>query len=930
MRPIRLTMTAFGSYAQTTTVDFDRFHDGLFLITGDTGAGKTTIFDAIVFALYGEPSGQDRQTGMMHCDLVSRSTDTEAILRFLHGGKEYEVKRTLHFTRKRGSEDEYTGSTVDAVLTEPSEEPSGVRTLKGSKKVTDRITEIIGLDRNQFRQIVMLAQGEFRQFLKSDSEKKNEILGKLFDHSIYIRYEELITQACSALREKRRGAEEEITGYLEKVFTQPPETEGDVRWLAENPRLQQDLKDLVDQDQKDRAAAEEERRRRRAALDQLNTAIGEARAHNLLLEELEGKRSHLVKLDEQKDFYEQLQKRADLAAGINRRVRPAVRRFTEAEQAQRELEKRIADLAERLKQDRQKREEADAVARADEQKQKEAEQYAEEARRLRTLLPAYQQLKEAEEDLKTRREKLKLSQNRLTKLKQDAAEKGTEVLRAKESYDTQYRQFFDGQSGLLAEEIRRKLEEEDATVCPVCGTEIHRGQEQNLASLAQDMPTQKDVDQAKKNFESLDAGYAEMLRQGEALETSIRSDMDELTIREGEAEKQKQNLPYENEAAVEQKISQLDGQRSDIENMIRAHQETNAAAQKEYNTTKGALEVEKEKLPQAETLTGKTAEELDKVLAEAGFRSAEEAMRILVEAVCGRSPDPSETAEEALSKGPDPEEWIEQVRQRQQAFASDFKNTQERIQELEIQTKDWEKADLQKLQVEIDAADQVYEAADEVLRVKKELLQNHQKVAEGIAEEKMKLAQSAPAWKILSRLSALAAGSSGDGGKLSFDRYVMGATFREIIEKANFRLEILSGGQYQLVHQMQGYRKNAKAGLDIEVLDRNTGRQRESASLSGGESFIVSLALALGLSDVVRSHAGGQSLDTLFIDEGFGSLDDDVLDKAMNVLGGLTGDDHQLVGIISHVSRLEESIVQKLVVSGSPEGSRVRIVGTED
>ena len=129
---------------------------------------------------------------------------------------------------------------------------------------------------------------------------------------------------------------------------------------------------------------------------------------------------------------------------------------------------------------------------------------------------------------------------------------------------------------------------------------------------------------------------------------------------------------------------------------------------------------------------------------------------------------------------------------------------------------------------------------------------------------------------------------------------------------------------------MQGYRKNAKAGLDIEVLDRNTGRQRESASLSGGESFIVSLALALGLSDVVRSHAGGQSLDTLFIDEGFGSLDDDVLDKAMNVLGGLTGDDHQLVGIISHVSRLEESIVQKLVVSGSPEGSRVRIVGTED
>jgi len=151
-----------------------------------------------------------------------------------------------------------------------------------------------------------------------------------------------------------------------------------------------------------------------------------------------------------------------------------------------------------------------------------------------------------------------------------------------------------------------------------------------------------------------------------------------------------------------------------------------------------------------------------------------------------------------------------------------------------------------------------------------------------------------------------------------------------VIEKANIRLEIMSGGQYQLVHQAEAYRKNAKAGLDIEVLDRNTGIQRASGSLSGGESFIVSLALALGLSDVVQSYAGGQSLDTLFIDEGFGTLDDDVLDKAVQVLNSLSDDNQHLVGIISHVNRLEESIVQKIVVKNGQKGSSLHLEGIEN
>ena len=189
MKPILLKMTAFGSYANETIVDFNRFKNGLFLITGDTGAGKTTIFDAIVFALYGESSGSERTLEMMHSDHVDKSVDTVVELTFEQNGKQYYVQRKLHFRKTRGK-DAYSGSTVTAFFKEPND-----TTINVPKKITDRITEILGLNKDQFRQIVMLAQGDFKKFLKSGSDEKSEILGKLFDNSIYLLYQDLIGQA---------------------------------------------------------------------------------------------------------------------------------------------------------------------------------------------------------------------------------------------------------------------------------------------------------------------------------------------------------------------------------------------------------------------------------------------------------------------------------------------------------------------------------------------------------------------------------------------------------------------------------------------------------------------------------------------------------------------------------------------------------------
>ena len=246
------------------------------------------------------------------------------------------------------------------------------------------------------------------------------------------------------------------------------------------------------------------------------------------------------------------------------------------------------------------------------------------------------------------------------------------------------------------------------------------------------------------------------------------------------------------------------------------------------------------------------------------------------------------------------------------------------MDELSKQTEELVYTDLTELENQIKQADSDFLAANTACSKQEQLLENHRLTAKKVSRAKAELIKSEPAWQRLNRLADLAIGTSGEGGKLSFDRYVMGTVFREVLEMANRRLHTMSGGKYELIHQISAGHKAAKAGLEMEVLDMATGKRRDSKSLSGGESFLVSLSLALGLSDVVQSHTGSKRLDALFIDEGFGSLDNGTLDMALEALNQLTAG-KCLVGIISHVGKLEENIPQKIRVKNSEQGSSLEI-----
>ena len=1056
MRPIRLEMTAFGSYAGHSVIPFDRLEPGLFLITGDTGAGKTTIFDGIVFALYGRASGRDRTPEMMHSDLADKGVDTVVKLRFSQAGKEYDVVRSIHFPKKRKGEGGYGDPEIQASFSGGDLDP-----VEGASRVSAACEALLGLNAEQFRKIVMLAQGEFRDFLKADSEKKSEILGKLFDSSAYLWYQKLLDRARRRLEQSRSADRERLRLLLETRLVLPPEADR-VRFLPDEPALLANLDQLLAEDRARQAAVDarlEEAAKRRdgllvrqtegkalnEALDRL--AAGEARLALLEAQapQMELRRAALGRaelalhraLPALREAERAARARTDAADALARLEDLAARRtkaYEEALEARREdgalaarREEAAARLAEldrqlalfdrlaeaRRKQAEAERGRADCLAR---RQRLSVELEAKETDR-QTAAEALAGLENAEllnaearrEDAEARRVLDALNgpgalRDRLRALNdRDAALRDQDlkyqafvraVLDCRSRSDLLYRRFLAGQAGLLAAELRQRVEAEGSGLCPVCGSRLGPEQLCRLAHADAELPSQEDVERAKaeaetmeqdrqKKKERLDGIHArlrsdrellvqaaaalwpdcadwdtlsapgwlerteagvrarcaaakgaldtarEALRRQEALRSrrdqaeqaaaELRTRLDEartaLTEREkalgaaeGEAALLRQQLQIERRADAEAEAQALQAESDRITGLLAAREDAERRSKEALDLVNGQLRQARGALTEREAAQREAEAAKAAALAESGF------------------PDPGAVAEALLPcRGTEPERWLRQEREALAAHDRERGVLAENLSALRTQTAGRARVDLKALEADFAQADAACRSLRQESRSLGQQLDERSLIRREAAEALAALDATAGAWTTLSRLADCAVGSAGAGGKLSFERYVMGAVFREILEQANRRLDRISGGRYQLEHKTAAGRSNAQAGLDVEILDLSTGKRRPSASLSGGEAFYTSLALALGLSDAVQSRAGGMKLEALFIDEGFGSLDDDMLDNALEVLNSLSCGE-RLVGIISHVDKLSASIPQKLVVKHGPAGSSVRLV----
>lgn len=1051
MRPLFLEMTAFGSYAERTEVDFSRLNQGLYLITGDTGAGKTTLFDAMVFALYGVASGQGRKTDMLHCDLVERSVDTEVTLRFQQGGQTYTVTRRIHYRRRRSAGEEYGEGILSAELWEPDRE-----VLEGASRVTARCEELVGLNARQFRKIVMLAQGEFQEFLTANGEEKNEILGKLFDNSVYVYYQNLLKSARDGLREEREGYRRQVEETMEAFFQPPEEMEDPAWYLPENPELAERLRNLAEGDRRRLREAEEHRESLQRQKDALMEEKGAAEGRNRLLEERGAKERQLRSLEARREEMAGLRTACGRAERALHRVRPPEERLSRAGKALDQAEAEEARLRRLLEDQTAAVQAARTRVEADAARGEELTWIGAELQNLGRALPQYEELERMrirQGALETAMEETTLQQkrarreqereqavlealyreraglegievqavrlenacreagrrtealsdvrSRLAQIQEREAVLETERKRlgalaeragaAEARHHRLYQAFLRGQAGLIAGALREELAARGEAVCPVCRSRLREEDGKNFAELPEETPAQEAVEEARREADqreearrkqaektaALDSALAadrgallrdaeelledcgtwerlsapeylpralEALRQAEAearrtwkeavgklerfralaVETAGREgrcrELQETVSRLEEARQRDQlelhglaaetgtlqrGLQYPDKEAADRCLRTLKLRRDELEKTVRENREALQSAERSRDTTTGALEAQRKRLPELVRDRKEAESELARALEESGFISLEDAHEALI----------------PLGEGGG-EAWLREQRDILADYDSGLGTLRERLRELETQTKVMAYTDLEALQGRIREAEEAARQAGRVFEEQSRLLENHQSALDRVLRARGELDRTEAAWRRLDLLANLAVGVSGEGGKLSFDRYVMGTVFQEVLEMANRRLGIMSGGRYELIHQLSAGRKNAKAGLEVEVLDMKTGRRRGAGSLSGGETFLVSLALALGLSDVVQSRAGGRRLDALFIDEGFGSLDNGTLDTAMEVLNRLT-EGSCLVGIISHVGRLEESIPQRIRVRSTPRGSRL-------
>lgn len=926
MRPLQLTMTAFGPYAEKTTIDFRKLDQGVYLICGDTGSGKTTIFDAIVFALYGEGSGSGRSSEMFHSDYVDKFTDTEVELIFSCGEKEYRILRNIHYKKKRGGG--IGGITKQAVLYCGQEEP-----LEKETAVNEKVTEILGLDEKQFRQIVMLAQGEFRKFLESKSDAREQILGKLFDHRIYVDFQNRLKMAAEKLRQEREVCEQEI------------------RFCTAEAGSEEALEERTKEAAKEKEAAEELLQEEHEILEKLQSrkqilqlyekkqeeALQCGQMLKELLEKDSEERKKLKSLEEQKAVNDQ--KLPELEQW-KLRIRE-LEKCMEAYERIRGLKEKLEKNLEKLEHTRQRSQE---IA-------KELEKCLEEQKQQKEQLETYKDtevlaakaehgLLEEEERrkrlslLKERMGKIVVLEKELEKEKDLLAEKNAQFEMTGQVFFAQYRHFLAGQAGIFAKELTERLKEQKEVTCPVCGSTVTKAQQSHFALAEEGVPTQQQVDQAKSQMEA-----AQTLAMEQAKRCEVKNQA--IAMEQQEALKNAQTF-------FEDRISLEELHRPEMLEQLERAQEVRCREKKEvlkqYQAAvlqKKALEKRREKSTEYEKTLEKALDQCKKDLGD--LEKACAVAEKEVETIRGGLlTDLKEDAEQELKMRKlhlgQSEKSFRQTEEALQQVKVILGNIQGQIKTVELQ-KQAAQASLEKLREE-NALGEIYlaELQTEIrehelkkrdLEEQREeavLLWNSFEKSRKKAEElRRELNKTEKAYLVLSELSSLANGQSGEGGKYSFSRYVLGTFFEEILSQANAHLNRMAGGKYELIRKEEADRKNESAGLGMLIYDAYTGEQRDTASLSGGESFQVSLSLALGLSDVVRSHSGGFTLDTMFIDEGFGSLDEQALDQAMAVLQELSEGSRQ-IGIISHVNKLSENIMQKIVVKKTPKGSSVQVI----
>lgn len=925
MKPLKLTMSAFGSYAGKNVIDFTGQQQGIFLITGDTGAGKTTIFDAITYALYNQTSGGERNGNMMRSQYARPETETYVELEFLYRGQTYRVRRNPDYkitkTLKNGKiREQKVPHSVELTL------PDGT-VFPEKKNATDaKIIEILGLTADQFSQIVMIAQGDFLKLLYTKSDERKMIFSKLFRTDIYWKIQENLRRKSMEMDERIQENDRAFEQEKSRIIPLPESEELPLDELVE--RLRERLKDAL-----------KEQNLRRANVEELNKKITKYEEINKLFRSLEKIRQTGKELEarqaESKERRQQIEnaRKADkvlVAEQQNLRQQQEVEQSAQAIAKMTETLANDQEMFETLKTQQQEAEAKQKREAADIQKKMLAlEQSFPSYEALQNARSEEQQAKKVWEDLGKISEEsfhkkkagiaaLKEQQKRQEQVVEQTKKNWEQTsLSASESakhYEHMYEAFLKEQAGILAENLSA------GCPCPVCGSTVHP----DPAKLSDHAVTELEVEQAKKTRaaaeEKRDLAYAafeaektEKQKLAQAVEKEEADFVLAQTIAKQQRKEAEQNyvslqkiaeqirekLVYPSLAEAKKQYAAMQKALEAAEQEIERKRQKVSELAEAMNTLKGQKLAEEENQKTAKKLAAKTEKEYAKLLEKSGFVS-EETYHLAI------------LPERSRSKLEREEKEYESQCLRQQS--------EQKLLEKQVSGKTY--TDTTELNEQLKAEKQALKEEEKTYMELHTAYENDRSVLQNCAVylEKGKKLESED--QVIKSLSKTANGRLSGSAKIDFETYIQRQYFKQIIHEANKRLLTMSNHQFILkLKEEANTGRKTNEGLDLSVYSLVTDSERDVKTLSGGESFLAALAMALGLSDIVERSAGAIHPDMMFIDEGFGSLDAQSRQQAIEVLGELAGDS-RMVGIISHVTELKEQIDRKLVVSRTDKGSR--------
>lgn len=918
MRPLKITMSAFGPYAGEVTLNMQKLgKSGIYLITGDTGAGKTTIFDAISYALYGEASGNYRENTTLRSKYASADTPTFVELEFEYNNEIYKINRNPEYPRPNKRGEGFTKQSANAELVMPDGS-----VITKIKEVSAKVEEIIGINKNQFSQIAMIAQGDFRKLLNCETNERSKIFRKIFKTEPYHNIEIKLSSLFNELKRNREKEKSGIEQYINQLKCNENDTlslelerakSGDVL-IEDVIKLAGEIinKDMLEytKTQKNIESINEEIEKINSNIklyeNQEATKKAYAKASSKL-EELKTKRNECEKA--YKSAEAQRERLDDLTRKINL-INSKMPKYDELKSLENSINERAQSFEKSNNSLKQKQQEITLLEKEIDEKSKALEEVKGADLLVQKLTVQKEEIKkkaEALKELKTEIDRCKTEQKNLKNAQSFAKSALDEYGALENEYNQIYIAFFNEQAGIIADELK------DGEPCPVCGSTSHP----NLARKSENAPSQADVESAQ----NLVKKAQEKANKARDTASALKSRVDEIAA---------------NVKSAAKKLFGTD------DNVFDDYNSNINALKKEYDCTLALLKTANEKLDLYQKLDKeipkiqeKQKSLLDEISTLNTQKASDEAFisENTKRVTSIKSELDFESADLAKDKlkeytnlSSDIKNAIEKSKNAFDDIKSKYDTQKGTKASLENALKEFKEIDLASLNEKSLKLNEYKKGVDKTAKLLYSRIDSNKLLVDNISEKRDILKGYDDKYVWLKALSETANGDISGKEKITLETFVQMTYFDSIIRKANIRLLTMSDGQYELVRRSDAETLKKNEGLALDVIDHFNASTRSVSTLSGGESFMASLCLALGLSDEIQSSNGGIKLDTMFVDEGFGSLDGEALDRALSALTSLS-QGNRLVGIISHVDALCDRIDNKIVITKDRTiGSNAQII----